>query len=334
MKLAANADALPDALDRARAVTTFDHNLIVTAGAGTGKTTLLVDRLTHLLLRNPDPLLVTDIAALTFTNKAANEMKQRLRDRLQSYLEVELQSDPSDEGKLKTGQEVEALLHSYQSSKAELDARVREALRNLERADIGTIHSFAATLLRLYPLEAGVDPQFHEDDGTQFERVFNEQWDLWLDQELSLKSDHGEHWRRVLKRLRLEEVKELAKSLCSEAIELKPAAEISPLTPAGAALRSWLQDLLTRTAALDVAHSEDRVNEKLIRAASMIIQEHLKAGGLSEAVSAGEIQFLSEHSINKTIKGWSETEGKEAQCIVRVAKGLCRTDPALTEVLW
>ena len=70
---------LLDAAERERAVSTFDRNIVVTAGAGTGKTTLLVDRLVHLLLRNPDPVRITEIVALTFTNKAANEMKLRLR---------------------------------------------------------------------------------------------------------------------------------------------------------------------------------------------------------------------------------------------------------------
>src|SRR5437868_3442478 len=81
---------LPDATQRARAVQTFDRNLVVTAGAGTGKTTLLVNRLVHLLLRNPDPLEITEIVALTFTNKAADEMKLRLREQLQAYLDVSL----------------------------------------------------------------------------------------------------------------------------------------------------------------------------------------------------------------------------------------------------
>ena len=182
MTVPAKSIELPDERDRQCAVETFDRNLVVTAGAGTGKTTLLVDRLAHLLLRNPAPLRITEIVALTFTNKAANEMKQRLRDRLQSYLEVDLETAPMDEAQRKRQRDVDALIQLYQLSKDELDARVHQALRNLERADIGTIHSFAATLLRLYPLEAGVDPQFHEDEGQQFERIFDEQWDLWLDQ--------------------------------------------------------------------------------------------------------------------------------------------------------
>ncbi|MEK6584540.1 MAG: UvrD-helicase domain-containing protein, partial [Nitrospirota bacterium] len=78
---------LQDNKDRLLAVTTFDKNVVVTAGAGTGKTTLLVDRITHLLMREPEPLRITDIIAITFTKKAANEMKIRLRGRLQYFID-------------------------------------------------------------------------------------------------------------------------------------------------------------------------------------------------------------------------------------------------------
>src|SRR6185295_4267387 len=192
--LPANAE-LPDARDRQVAVATFDRNLVVTAGAGTGKTTLLVDRLVHLLLRNPAPLKITEIVALTFTNKAADEMKHRLRQRLQSFLDIELDRQPNNDTEGIIQKDIKALIDSYQLSKDDLDSRVRDALRNLERSDIGTIHSFAATLLRLYPLEAGVDPQFREDDGSEFDRMFDEQWDQWLDVELALSSPRADEWR-------------------------------------------------------------------------------------------------------------------------------------------
>src|SRR5262245_48852963 len=149
---------LSDALDRQIAIATFDRNLVVTAGAGTGKTTLLVDRLVHLLLRNPEPLRITEIVALTFTNKAANEIKLRLRERLQSYLAVKLDQEPLNDAAPRAPREIKSLIERYRLSKDELDARVLDALRNMERSDIGTFHSFAATLLRLYPLEAGIDP--------------------------------------------------------------------------------------------------------------------------------------------------------------------------------
>ena len=85
---------------------------MVTAGAGTGKTTLLVDRLVHLLLRNPDPLKITEIVALTFTNKAADEMKLRLRQRLQAFLDIELDRQPANDAEKKTQKDIEALIAS------------------------------------------------------------------------------------------------------------------------------------------------------------------------------------------------------------------------------
>src|SRR5258706_8852514 len=106
--------ALPDGRDRHVAVSTFDRNLVVTAGAGTGKTTLLVDRLVNLILRDPEPLKVTEIVALTFTNKAADEMKLRLRERLQDFLAVELDYQPISEADQKTFHAVKELIALYQ----------------------------------------------------------------------------------------------------------------------------------------------------------------------------------------------------------------------------
>src|SRR5574341_1534364 len=101
---------LPDARDRQVAIGTFDRNLVVTAGAGTGQTTLLVDRLIHLVLRNPDPLKITEIVALTFTNKAADEMKLRLRQRLQSYLAIDLDRQPATDAEGRAAEEVQSLI--------------------------------------------------------------------------------------------------------------------------------------------------------------------------------------------------------------------------------
>jgi ATP-dependent helicase/nuclease subunit A len=73
---------LADSQDRFLAETTWNRNVVVVAGAGTGKTTILVNRILNLLLREPNPLAITEIVALTFTNKAATELKQRLRAQL------------------------------------------------------------------------------------------------------------------------------------------------------------------------------------------------------------------------------------------------------------
>ncbi len=322
---------LPDARDRAIAVGTFDHNLVVTAGAGTGKTTLLVDRLAHLILRNPDPLKITDIVALTFTNKAADEMKLRLRQRLQDYMAIELDRPPATEAEEKTKKDVETLIARYRLSKDELDSRAHDGLRNLERADIGTIHSFAATLLRLYPLEAGVDPQFQEDDGKLFERHFDEQWDLWLGQELALTSAHAEHWRMVLRRLKLDQVKALAESLCAETVELDRGEQESAAMPE--ALQHWLDNLAARTASLIERHPENRQNEKLLHAAHAVIEARSGAGRVAENGLIEERNLLAEKSISAKLKGWSDEDVAQAQEIVRAARGLGQVDEQITRLL-
>src|SRR3954468_16606008 len=84
---------IPDRRERELAETTFDRNVVVVAGAGTGKTTLLVNRMVHLLMKEPHPVTIPHLVALPFTNKAATEMKVRLRERLTALLRPE--SDPA-----------------------------------------------------------------------------------------------------------------------------------------------------------------------------------------------------------------------------------------------
>ncbi|MBI3063368.1 MAG: UvrD-helicase domain-containing protein [Deltaproteobacteria bacterium] len=331
MSASPNEIDLLDAAERERATATFDRNLVVTAGAGTGKTTLLVDRLAHLLLRNPDPLRITEIVALTFTNKAANEMKLRLRERLQSYLAARLDQEPASDVERGAKREVASLIARYQLSKDDLDRRVHDALRNLERSDIGTIHSFAATLLRLYPLEAGIDPQFREDDGKQFDRLFDERWDLWLGEELTLKSIHAEQWRIILGKLALDQVKALAKSFANETVGITPDRGSSKTFPQ--ALQDWLAGLEAKAAALSERHPEDRMNEKLARAALEVI----RACRQSAAATHGDTEtesLLREKSINRNLKGWSEQDVAEAQDLVRAARGLLQVDGELSALLW
>src|SRR5262245_53506089 len=334
MSTSAITAELADTFARQRAIATFDHNLVVTAGAGTGKTTLLVDRLVQLLLRNPEPLKITEIVALTFTNKAANEIKLRLRERLQSYLAVKLDVEPSNDVDSKTHREIESLIDRYQLAKDELDGRVQDAQRDMERSDIGHIHSFAATLLRLYPLEAGIDPQFQEDDGKQFERIFDEQWDLWLDQELALTGSHSDDWRKTLRKLTLDEVKVLAKSLCFETVELQRPKPNPTDTEVLKFLQPWLENLETKASALIETYTEDRQNEKLIRAALAVIHEFRQRGAIFGNGASESRSLVAEKSINKDLHGWSEVDAIEAQQLVRIVRGLGQVDAELTDQLW
>jgi len=301
----------------------------------TGKTTLLVDRILHLLARNPQPLKITEIVALTFTNKAAAEMKLRLRERLQFYLDARLDQDPADHRTKNVYGEIRHLIDGYQLSKDDLDARLQEALRHLERSEIGTIHSFAAMLLRLYPMEAGVDPQFREDDGKHFDRLFGEQWDLWLNQELSLAGDRANDWKKILKSLSLDQIKSLAESLCSEAVALHAPTSCTIGSHSRDPLKSWLADLEARSSALLERHPQARLNEKLVCAAQTLIRVFRQSARGGEDDQAGaRALLLSGRSLTRNLKGWAEEEIDEARELVRIAKGLCHVDADLCGLVW
>lgn len=172
---------------------TSTSNLVVTAGAGTGKTTLLVDKVLALvLLRGMD---VRRILMMTFTEKAANEMRNRLEEELRE-LDREKWQGP------------------------QIEERRAKALADLDRAEIGTIHSFCAHLLREYPVEAGLDPGFQVDQGERFDDLFAREWPRWLDTELGAHPPRAAVWERILDRVKLEELEAAARALCSFRIPL------------------------------------------------------------------------------------------------------------------
>ena len=189
-------------------------------------------------------------------------------------------------------------------------------------------------MLRLYPLEAGIDPQFKEDDGKQFERIFDEQWDLWLDQELALTGSHKDDWRKILRKLMLDQIKALAKSLCSETVELQLANAHSKAHGVLQFFQTWLENLESRAASLIAVHTEDRQNEKLVRAARTVIREFRQRGSISENGSSEARSLVTEKSINRELQGWPEIDVIEAQELVRIAKGLTQVDAGLTHLLW
>src|SRR5205085_9429541 len=100
-------------------------------------------------------------------------------------------------------------------SLSEVHDRAEQAALTVERSLIGTIHSFAAHLIRLYPIEAGVDPKFEQDDGHGFVEHFEREWAQWLNVELGPHGTQHEAWREVLRRSSLETLRELATTLSS-----------------------------------------------------------------------------------------------------------------------
>ncbi len=161
------AGGLVDADERRRIVDDLDATFFVEAAAGTGKTRALIGRIVGLLACGRAELI--DIVALTFTEKAAGEMKLRLRA------------------------EIEAARR--ESTNPRLDA----AVAHLELARVGTIHAFCADLLRERPIEAGVDPLFEVAADDEAQRLLDQAFDEWL---AGVMEDPPEGTRRVLRRRR------------------------------------------------------------------------------------------------------------------------------------
>ena len=132
---------LVDEDDRQRAIVERDRNVIVDASAGTGKTTLVVDRLVELLAPRDgrEHIPIDRLAAITFTRKAAGELRVRTRLRILEQLAA---LEPT-------------------SRRAVL---LRDALAGIDTAEIGTIHGFADRLLRKWPAQARLDPRYELDD--------------------------------------------------------------------------------------------------------------------------------------------------------------------------
>src|SRR5205085_2576259 len=109
-----------DQAARARIHTSLGESLLVEASAGTGKTTELVARIVRVLATGTGR--IENIAAVTFTHKAAGELKIRLRQELDRA-----RHDTTDDSERKN---------------------LEDALERLEEASIGTIHAFCAQILR------------------------------------------------------------------------------------------------------------------------------------------------------------------------------------------
>ena len=162
--------ALPtDDAARERIRHSLNESLLVEASAGTGKTHEMVARMVNVL--RSGATTIDRIAAVTFTHKAAGEMKLRLRQELDRARSLAI------------GQDRQHLEH---------------ALQHLEEASIGTIHAFCAQILRERPVEARVDPAFVEITDYQRDRLYARAFRGWIQGRLQQDSPGV---RRALSRL-------------------------------------------------------------------------------------------------------------------------------------
>ena len=319
-----NRPSMSDTAAREAAETTYDRNVVVVAGAGTGKTTLLVNRLVHLLMKEPAPVGLTQVVALTYTNKAATEMKVRLRERLAMLAQA---ATPGGTGPDTGTIVIEDLRLRYGITVEEIAARAIAALQDLEKAQIGTVHSFAAHLLRLYPLESGVDPAFREDDGVRFDEHFRMAWDIWIDRELSRQGTQHKLWRALLQSTTVAQLRTLTTSLCSDLIDVEALTRQLEMQSAPD-LTQWIGRMATRSQALLDAY--DRPKRRKIEhmlAATATLMRRVQDGGPDAIaqVDSAERAWLEKNTSDQ-VSGWKEHDFTEATSLIKLAKQLLLLD--------
>jgi ATP-dependent helicase/nuclease subunit A len=145
---------LNDETARRRIKTDLDTTLFVEAGAGAGKTSALTSRIIALVLSG---IPITAIAAITFTEKAAADLRRRIRQALSTQPEPEAQ----------------------------------RALEEIDAAAIGTLHAFAGRILREFPVDVGLPPSFSVLDEVGSDLAFETRWTEYLE-ELFSDDDRGQ----------------------------------------------------------------------------------------------------------------------------------------------
>ncbi len=145
------------------------RNLVIEAGAGTGKTTAIVAEVLKLMLERAE-LEPERIVLMTFTEKAAGEIADRIR------LALEELANGATEWPIGSP-------HPLVHVKPEQRAAIEHHLSNIDALRSQTIHSFCQSLLRSFPIEAGLDPQFKIIEGFERSLLYGQVYDAWLDDE-------------------------------------------------------------------------------------------------------------------------------------------------------
>ncbi|HEY0592605.1 MAG TPA: UvrD-helicase domain-containing protein, partial [Thermoanaerobaculia bacterium] len=155
------------------------RNLFIEAGAGTGKTTEIVRRVLEILLDDPRQA-PERIVLITFTEKAAGEIAERIRDAL-----IDLR------GSFETGRPgwpsatASPILPVPPGRESAWKAACERHLEQLDALRSQTIHSFCQSILAQFPFEARLDPAFRVVEGFERARILDRIWAEWVRDETS-----------------------------------------------------------------------------------------------------------------------------------------------------
>lgn len=232
-----------------RAVESVGTNVLVSAGAGCGKTHVLVERYVEILKRNPQ-LSASALVAVTYTRKAAKEMRNRLKARMDGLLRA--CSDRKDQ------------------------ARWSALRQEVDSARIGTIHSLCESVLKTFPAEAGVDPRFAVLDDLESAELLEASINAAL---LDLCQRRGEDLE-LLERYPLETIRAWVKKLVQSRGQFEEACQALPGL-ADDELSAHVETLLLRLMRIELtaifSHSRWRISLESLAAASLNPKNNLEA---------------------------------------------------------
>ncbi|MRG87033.1 helicase-exonuclease AddAB subunit AddA [Salinibacillus xinjiangensis] len=131
--------------DQERAIYTDGTDILVAAAAGSGKTAVLVERIIQKLLKKENPVNIDELLVVTFTNAAAQEMRNRVGEALESALK----DNPTSN-------------------------HLKKQLSLLQRAQISTLHAFCMDVVRKYSYQLDIDPGFRIADDVEADLIRQE----------------------------------------------------------------------------------------------------------------------------------------------------------------
>ncbi|HJT17292.1 MAG TPA: UvrD-helicase domain-containing protein, partial [Thermoanaerobaculia bacterium] len=158
------------------------RNLVIEAGAGTGKTTAIVAEVLKLLLGGEE-VAPERIVLVTFTEKAAGEIADRIHGALE---EIQRQADRNEPIRWPRDSQ-HPLFETAQRDACR--AAVERQLQRIDALRSQTIHSFCQSLLRQFPIEAEIDPQFRIIEGFDRSLLYDEIFDAWVDNETRVRAN-------------------------------------------------------------------------------------------------------------------------------------------------
>ncbi|MDR0952804.1 MAG: UvrD-helicase domain-containing protein [Elusimicrobiota bacterium] len=292
---------------RLEAALPSSSNIIVEAGAGTGKTTLLINRLCYLILG--EDIAIDKIVALTFTDKAAAEIKMKLLAKMQVILTQLAAPKPDDEATL-------TLLNHYKKDKEILINKIQETFELAERAQICTIHSFCLRLLRRFPLEAGLTPKMEVDsDGSITQNIFDKEWAAFLERELILENKQAAAWQNLLEFANIDDLKAYAFTLLNPALEdFSPTASFSKLAEV---CKSYgAEAVALSTAYLD---DKERAIEKSLAIAASSLFESANFFANFTKTNKKKSKFKIDKLPSSQPKNWPDDDFEKAISIIKFA---------------